>query len=450
MESILDITRLGVGAALLCYASWTDWKYRIVRDHVWKIMGAAGMVLLEMQILAESHPAHFQLIMVTTAVLCVYPFVEPAKKTSLREGELAGPLYRGMLLAGAGAASVFVYLAFAGDDGHMEDSARILTIPIFMAAAYGLYYMRLLFGGADSKAVAFISLMMPFYPSLGNLPVFRPGEELGELALPFPLVILMNALVLFLAAPLVFAVHNLRKGEFEPPHGFFGYKMDVNEVPGSFVWLMEKVKAPREEREIENPPTGETPDGNEEKEDGDRMEAAREGQEAAADAGSPAPPENRKEQEEGHEIAIDVFPKHSENTEPYMRLFERHFEFVSGNLAALYDTLGRGSQEAVRRTLQEKFEAHPKGERLTDEEAAHLQELLSCNDRAFFREMMEKEDFAMLKRAVQKVMLERLRAAGRQRVWVSPKIPFIIPLALSYVLSFFVGSVIFSILFSSI
>jgi len=41
--------------------------------------------------------------------------------------------------------------------------------------------------------------------------------------------------------------------------------------------------------------------------------------------------------------------------------------------------------------------------------------------------------------------VRRLRAAGRTHVWVTPKIPFMLPLLLGFVTAFFLGDVLFTL-----
>ncbi len=502
MDGILDLLRLLAGSAFLIYGSWTDWTDRIVKDRVWKLMGATGLLLLEIQLLSGSYPAYFHLVILTILSLGIYPFVEPGKKTDLKEGFLAGPIYWGIMGVGAAAAAAFLYFGANGDD--RMDAAMFFTIPVLMAMAYGLYRLRLLFGGADSKAVAFISLMMPFYPSFMSFPYFRPHEELEELVLPFPIIILVNALVLFLAAPLVFALYNFRKGEFISPYGFFGYRMDTKEVPHKFVWLMEKIRpssgaaaAPAEGSENGNgsgngsaqgkdddagEENGTVPedekgsgveiDGTEVKqsdetdvEESDEREMKRSdesdvkesaeseikesaGSEVKQSAGSEIKSINDAERKDlneqpGNKLVIELFPKQSEDTGPYRQFFERHFEFTARKLDLIYDAFEKDTPELI----VERSAEGPEGEKISNEELALLREFVACNDRSILREMIEKEDVRLLKKAVQAVMLKRLEAAGKDRVWVSPKIPFIIPIAVSFIVTFFVGSVLFSLLF---
>jgi preflagellin peptidase FlaK len=106
-----------------------------------------------------------------------------------------------------------------------------------------MYELRLLHGGADAKALMGLTLLIPFYPILPNLPVVTPEGKYNIIAtiFPFPIVILFNAVLLFIIVPLLFIVYNGIRKDIVFPWCLLGYRMAIDTVPKKFVWLMEKI-----------------------------------------------------------------------------------------------------------------------------------------------------------------------------------------------------------------
>jgi len=103
IEIYLDITRFIVGIVILGYASYTDIKTRRASNLNWLIMGSAGAILLVIQ--------HFT-------------------------------------------------VGFNGQEMYL------LFIPIMIGLVYLLFQMRLIFGGADAKALMALAILVPITPSI--------------------------------------------------------------------------------------------------------------------------------------------------------------------------------------------------------------------------------------------------------------------------------------------
>ena len=60
---------------------------------------------------------------------------------------------------------------------------------------------------------------------------------------PYPFVVFMNSLLLYLLIPFTLAFYNLFTGTLEKPYFpiFFGIKMNLEKARGSFVWPMQQV-----------------------------------------------------------------------------------------------------------------------------------------------------------------------------------------------------------------
>jgi preflagellin peptidase FlaK len=173
--TILSIVRLITGAVILAYASYTDIKTRRAANYLWVIMGAIGGILLLVQYLM------------------------------------------------VGFDNIW-YLAF---------------IPIMILLMYAFFQMRLLFGGADAKALMAIAILVPVQPTLvtsfGTFPIwtsFWPGSW----------TIFCNSVILFLIIPISLLIYNLLKGNIQFPHALLGYKMSVEKAKQKFVWPLERIK----------------------------------------------------------------------------------------------------------------------------------------------------------------------------------------------------------------
>jgi len=230
---ILDVIRVIAGIIFLGYASCTDLKTRKVDDKVWVIMGFAGLMLVFGQLYLENRNPVYYLTFIPIMLLFLSFFLETSEKTELRKGKISRKIWFPLCFAGV---IVFVYQIYT-----LRFDAfflHLLTIPLIMLFAFLLYNLRLLFGGADAKALITIALLTPFYPA------WTPflGYFLVKNVWPFPLAVLTNALILSLLIPIAFFIYNISRKDFHFPLSFLGYKIDIDSVEKKFVWPLEKVK----------------------------------------------------------------------------------------------------------------------------------------------------------------------------------------------------------------
>ncbi len=169
---MLDVVRLMVGIIILTYASISDIKTRRASNLLWLIMGTIGGILLIIQ-----------------------------------------------------------YLTIG-----FENIIQLIFIPIIIALMYVLFQLRLLFGGADAKAVMALAILVPIQPTILAFPLW------GNSFMPYSWVIFSNALILFLFIPLSLLIYNIFKKDIEFPHCILGYKMKIERAKKSFVWPLEKIK----------------------------------------------------------------------------------------------------------------------------------------------------------------------------------------------------------------
>ena len=169
---VLDLTRLLVGIIILSYASYTDIKTRRASNINWIVMAIIGLILLAIQ----------------------YFTIGFGTKTN--------------------------YLIF---------------IPIMIGFVYLLFQMRLLFGGADAKALMAIAILAPLEPAIDQFPIWS-----GSL-MPFSWSIFSNSVIVFLFIPISLLIYNIAKRDIKFPYCFLGYKMDVHKAMEKFVWPLEKI-----------------------------------------------------------------------------------------------------------------------------------------------------------------------------------------------------------------
>lgn len=104
--------------------------------------------------------------------------------------------------------------------------------------AYVLWYVRLLYGGADAKAMMALAVLLPYRPAHH---VGAWGLPVGEAFLPTALTTLTNGVALMVMLPVLFALYNLVRGHVAVPAMFVGRKMPLEAAANSPVWIMEHV-----------------------------------------------------------------------------------------------------------------------------------------------------------------------------------------------------------------
>ena len=174
MAVVLDLLRLLVGVTLLAFASYTDWKWRRAPNVLWFLMGGAGLLLLAVELVLEP--------------------------SLLRDA--------------------WPYLVF---------------VPAFAALVYGLWWVGLIAGGADAKALMALGVLLPFaLPAGAGLPLLTSP-------MPAAFVVLSNSLLAFLLIPVAFFLWNALHGDFRLPHAFLGHKRRARDVRQGHAWPMEVV-----------------------------------------------------------------------------------------------------------------------------------------------------------------------------------------------------------------
>jgi len=105
-----------------------------------------------------------------------------------------------------------------------ENIFYLLFIPIMIVLMYVLFQLRLIFGGADAKALMALAILIPIQPHILQFPLL----EGTILSMPGSWIVFSNSILLFLCIPLSLLLFNIVKRNVKFPHCVLGYKMSVN------------------------------------------------------------------------------------------------------------------------------------------------------------------------------------------------------------------------------
>ena len=231
----LDWIRFFLGASMLCYGSWTDLMTRRVPNQVWIVSGSFGSLLLIYELSTQEWGYHVWALVFATIVLFYNAFID--EYILDKNQNMLWQLIQVLAIISV------IYFFFKVDSEEMSyDNYKlldILAISVLMIFMYIWFYFGPTIGGADVKAIMTIGLVVPFTFSINDNPIMA-FETRG---FPYPFVVFMNSLLLYLIIPIFLAVYNLIKGNFEKPYFqiFFGTKMPLKKARESFVWPMQQI-----------------------------------------------------------------------------------------------------------------------------------------------------------------------------------------------------------------
>ena len=220
---------------MLGYGAWTDHKTRRVPNQTWLISGTIASVFLAYEFTTEEYSLHIWALLVATIVLFYNAFVD---EYVLDNNQMM--LWRAVQVLGILCAAYFLFSVeseeLSAQDYKLVD---VVSISILILLMYVWFYLGPTIGGADVKAIMTLGLVAPFTLSFGS-DTFTAFETRG---FPYPFVVFMNSLLLYLLIPLYLAVYNVIKGNLEKPYFqiFFGTKMKIDLARESFVWPMQQI-----------------------------------------------------------------------------------------------------------------------------------------------------------------------------------------------------------------
>ena len=232
-----DILRFLIGLVMLSYGSWLDFKTRRVPNYVWIYGGILGSLLLIYDIFKiwEDYGFYLWALLFATLILFFNSFVDEYILDKNQAIVWKISQYLAILC------SLYFLLSFNSEDISKNNYQMIdlIAIPFLMILMYIWFYFGPTIGGADVKAIMTISLVTPFSFSFAedSLTAF------DSRGFPYPFVVFMNSLLIYLFIPIGLAFYNIAKGNLESPFFqiLFGTKMKIEEARDSFVWPMQQV-----------------------------------------------------------------------------------------------------------------------------------------------------------------------------------------------------------------
>jgi archaeal preflagellin peptidase FlaK len=233
--------RLTIGATVLCVAAGNDLRTRRASDRWWIALGTVGLVLLVIQLIVERADAA-SIAVVGSAALLFYAIFF-GKPIMDRDGFHLRPARVGLFLFAGALFILPAALHSALGQGVPLETLELYSMPAMVAIYQGLYWARLLHGGADAKGLIALTLLVPAYPDASPFPLVAMNprvEGLFRTVFPFSLVVWVDALVLFLAVPVGLLLANVIRGDLALPQAFLGYRARVDAFP-RFAWPMEKI-----------------------------------------------------------------------------------------------------------------------------------------------------------------------------------------------------------------
>ena len=237
----LAATRLAIGAGILLLAAISDVRTRRVADPLWVALGSIGLFVLGIQLLRVQAEISSWALLGSAAIL-FYTIFYGAPLFD-EDGFHPRPV---RLLSFLAAGALFVFPAAAhsaSGTGIPQNLLELYSMPVMIVVYQGFYRARILHGGADTKALIALGLLVPTYPDVSPLPFVTADPRLEgfwHVAFPFSLVMWVDAAVLFLAVPLALLVWNAIRRDLALPQALLGYRARLDPLPPK-TWLMEKI-----------------------------------------------------------------------------------------------------------------------------------------------------------------------------------------------------------------
>ena len=245
-RELFDIFRFVFGLLVLSYASYSDLRSRKVKNSVWIIMGVVGGIILFFNLFIRDIDNIFYYLLTIGPILILFMYFLTCEYVIDLEKKKVNYPWLILIILGI---SIIIYQIFVFWENILTNFIylHLISILLLIFIFYIFYLTNLLHGGADTKAMMAIAILVPFYPEFAGFPLLKTTFDLPstialQLVFPYALIILFNAVILSIFIPIGFAIYNTTKGHFKFPHMFLGYKMDVDiKNAKKFVWLMERV-----------------------------------------------------------------------------------------------------------------------------------------------------------------------------------------------------------------
>ena len=252
-STALDAARLMVGLVALAVASMTDVRTRRVPNALWYVTAAVGIGLLVADLvmvdgggawavgLAFPVAAVFAVVVTGGELWPVMPDDDPDPDRELTHEEARVyvlDIAASIAMLAVSVAVMFLASRYLDDPAPMWRATGSVTV-ILLALA--LYYLRLLHGGGDAKALMTLAVLFPTAPLVGGALPLIPLPPEADLVFPFALVVLIDAALLVVLSPIVFLAMSAVRGPFHLPEALIGHPVPVDSYDEGRMWLLHEV-----------------------------------------------------------------------------------------------------------------------------------------------------------------------------------------------------------------
>ena len=248
-EAILGWTRVGVLLLGMGWAAWMDHRSRRVANEHWIVWAKPAIFIWALDLMVQGAD---WTIYLTAAAVVAYASISVFGRPTIKDALSGSWMDRTFLLwYGAGAAGVVAgalrYQATTPVEVLLNNgdalgmlwwrTAGLFLVIFFIDVAWRL---RLLHGGADAKALMWVSLVFPTWASV-PLPFGVVGEE-TVVALPVSISLLIWGGLAFLFIPFIMLALNMSRGDLrrfgDLRMAWHASMMAVDEVAKRHVWLL--------------------------------------------------------------------------------------------------------------------------------------------------------------------------------------------------------------------
>ena len=257
MESaeIVSWTRVAVLFLALGIAAWMDHKDRRVPNEFWITWSKPAIFLWTLDLLILEAEWY---TLATAAAMVAYASTAVIGRPTIQD-IMAGKILdiSVSIWYGIGIIGVVQGLLLHSDQplsvisGEASDSAEIwwktfaVFIPIFLVDM--AWKMRLIHGGADCKALMWVSILVPYWSSIPTL----YSKSGAYLAMPPAIALLVWGGFAFLILPFFMVLKNLKNGDFNLRLMWHAEKMNIDKVAANHVWLLTTIaEMPNGEKKI--------------------------------------------------------------------------------------------------------------------------------------------------------------------------------------------------------
>lgn len=244
-DEIIAWTRFGVLFLALGIAAWLDHKDRRIPNEFWINWSKPAIFLWAIDLMNQEAEWY---IYATAAGVIAYASIAVIGNPSLKDIAKGSPIDIGVSLWYlVGVAGIVQGVLIHSSElplniiFELGDAQSILwwstvavLLPIFLVDM--AWRFRLIHGGADSKGLMWVAILIP---SWSAVPVLYP-EALNEtiFVLPPAIALLIWGGFAFLLLPVIMTFRNFKAGHFNPKLFWHAERMDIDLVADKHVWML--------------------------------------------------------------------------------------------------------------------------------------------------------------------------------------------------------------------